>query len=89
MINNLVKRIRIKNDTSTSIMCCIEEMSELTKVLCKRERSSNKFNKKDLVEEVAHVLLMVSVIKDSFYLNEIDIVNEQINAVERMEGKND
>lgn len=83
--SNLIERVNNYNNKQTSIICCIEEMSELTKVLTKDLRYSSKFSKEKLTEELSHVLLMCDVIKDLYEINDNNIYSEQLNAVERME----
>ncbi len=75
------------NSEEKNLVCCIEEMSELTKVLTKKLRNSPKFNKDNLIEEVSHVLLMCNAIAIQYDLDERYISKEQLEAVRRM--KND
>jgi len=82
----LSKRIIVHNNYDTNVACCIEEMSELIKVLCKEQRKSKKFSMENLKEEISHVILMCSVIAIENNITNEDLYNIQINAVERMEN---
>jgi len=62
------------------MICTIEEMSELTKVLTKYMRKSNKYNREDLVEEMSHVLFQIDVLKIAFNIQEAEIEEEQLDA---------
>lgn len=81
----LVDKVVEHNSSEKNIVCCIEEMSELTKVLTKKLRNSDKFNVNDLLEEVSHVLLMCNAIAKEYGLTEEDILSVQADAVKRME----
>ena len=84
MDNVLIDIVHDHNSVEKNIVCCIEEMSELTKVLTKILRKSPKFSEENLLEEVSHVLLMCSVIAKTYDLNPDDIYEVQHNAIERM-----
>lgn len=84
-MDGLVEKILIHNASVKNTVCCIEEMSELTKVLTKKLRNSEKFNREHLIEELAHVLLMCNVIAVEHGINEDDILEVQKDAVKRME----
>lgn len=73
---------KISDDWNT--ICCIEEMSELTKVLTKKLRKSPKFTREKILEEVSHVLLMCSVIAWENGIGDEEIYEEQQKAVQRM-----
>lgn len=62
------------------MICTIEEMSELTKVLTKYMRKSDKYNREDLVEEMSHVLFQIDVLKIAFNIQEMEIEEEQLDA---------
>lgn len=82
--NDLVDVIISYNSSEKNAICCIEEMSELTKVITKNLRKSPKFNTDDLLEEISHVLLMCNVIAKEHNLSDDDILKIQQDAVERM-----
>lgn len=63
------------------MICTIEEMSELTKVLTKYMRKSDKYNREDLVEEVSHVLFQIDVLKIAFNIKENEIEEENLMLV--------
>jgi hypothetical protein len=83
---SLPERVVKHNTYDESVICLIEEMSELTKVLCKQQRKSSKFKEYDLVEELAHVKLMCNVLIETLKINDGTIFRIQLDAVERMEG---
>lgn len=87
-MNNISKELAgtvvAHNSEEKNLVCCIEEMSELTKVLTKKLRNSPKFNKHDLLEEISHVLLMCNAVAIKYDLDEDDILREQLDAVRRM-----
>lgn len=62
------------------MVCTIEEMSELTKVLTKYMRKSDKYHREDLVEEMSHVLFQIEVLKIAFNIKENEIEEEQLDA---------
>lgn len=84
-MDNLVEKVALHNASTKNAICCIEEMSELTKVLTKKLRNDKKFNRDILTEELAHVLLMCNVIATEYGISSDDIFNIQKNAVQRME----
>lgn len=57
--------------TRAACISLIEEMSELTKAICKWER--NKGFKKDLEEEIAHVLISLKGVVNYFGIDSEDI----------------
>ena len=79
----LQNRLIMERPVNNTIVCCIEEMSELTKVLTKYLRDSHKFSIDSLTEEVAHVLLMVDTMKETFVLNETKINDEILIALQK------
>lgn len=87
-MDELVGSVVLHNSSIKNAVCCIEEMSELTKVLTKKLRNSEKFSKEHLTEELAHVLLMCNVIATEYNINENDILEIQKDAVLRMEEEN-
>ena len=79
----------------SQIVVAIEEMSELTKELCKYKRNEilNKDNKeivKNIKEEIADVLNMVEQLENMFGVEEIEKIRQFKfkRAIERMEGGN-
>lgn len=64
---------------------CIEEMSELTKEICKHKRGA--YNNEEIIEEIADVYIMLEQMKMIFGISEQQI-NEQIDfKVARLEGR--
>ena len=67
----------------------IEEMSELTKEICKHKRGAS--NRKAVVEEMADVLIMFGNLRIIFEVNdsELDmvIIKKQERLVERMKAE--
>lgn len=80
----LIEDVIQHNSREKNIICCIEEMSELTKVLTKKLRMSPKFTKEKLTEELGHVLLMCNVIANEYGISKNDIFEMQQDAVRRM-----
>ena len=80
----LVNEVYTHNTRSKNLICCIEEMSELTKVLTKELRNDPKFTTEKLTEELAHVLLMCNVIAYDYNIEPGVIYWNQHNAVQRM-----
>lgn len=66
-----------------NIICCIEEMSEVTKVLTKYLRGREEFNKKDLEEEIAHALLMLDIIRERFHISTDAVKKYQVQALRK------
>lgn len=83
-IKGLVEAVYLHNSNTKNTVCCIEEMSELTKVLTKFLRESPKFNKADLTEELSHVLLLCNVMIRQHGLDKNDILEHQRRAVNKM-----
>lgn len=81
---DLVEAVYLHNSNIKNTVCCIEEMSELTKVLTKFLRESPKFNKADLTEELSHVLLLCDVMIRQHGIDRNDILEHQRKAVDRM-----
>lgn len=64
---------------------CIEEMSELTKEICKHKRGFD--NKNEIIEEIADVYIMLEQMKMIFRISE-EQINKQIDfKIERLEGR--
>ena len=82
-IERLTRRLKSERTNENLIICTIEEMSELTKVLTKYLRKSPKYSIDSLTEEVAHCLLMINVIKDKFKLDSVEIEWNQLDALQR------
>lgn len=85
----IVKKSIARYKASGQINVAIEEMSELTKELCKALRSED--NREKIVEELADVLIMMENVKRIFWITD-DELNEivsfkQNRLVNRMEGR--
>ena len=65
------------------LYCAIEEMSELTKVLTKRLRKSDKFAWGKLKEELSHVLMMLQILQHIYLVPLKEIEKEQIQTLEK------
>ena len=76
--------------TNSQITMCIEEMSELTKELCKFSRFSDNFEKRseivnNIKEEIADVLNMVEQLEYIFGAEDIEkIRDEKINRSKKI-----
>ena len=82
--NDEMRRLLIERTSETDgIICVIEEMSELTKVLTKRMRRSPKFNYQDLTMELAHVQLMCEVVRANFKIPVRDIDEAEYYALKK------
>jgi hypothetical protein len=82
-LKELQKRLENERDINNALICNIEEMAELIKVLCKYLRNSSKFSMGDLTEELAHNLLMTNVVKNRFNISDEEIENEQLSALRK------
>lgn len=80
----LINEVYAHNTRPKNMICCIEEMSELTKVLTKELRNDPKFTTEKLAEELAHVLLMCNVIAYDYGIEPDIIYWNQQDAVRRM-----
>jgi len=58
-------------------LIAVEEMSELTKELCKKHRKRAEYKEEDLVEEIADVLNMVEQLEYFFGEEKVEKVREQ------------
>ena len=83
-VEDLVGAILEHNSSVKNTVCCIEEMSELTKVLTKKLRQSPKFSEEKLLEELSQVMLMCCVIAKEHNLEEADILHVQFETVRKM-----
>lgn len=86
---NLYQECVLHNSRMKNIVCCIEEMSELTKVLTKNLRMSPKFDMDKLKEEISHVLLMCNVIVAEYGISDEEISRIQRDAIQRMKEDNE
>ena len=87
-MDSLVKEVAKYNSEEKNIICCIEEMSELTKVLTKKLRNDHKFSREKLVEEIGHVMLMCCAITDTYEITKEEIQDAWMDAIYRMrEGR--
>lgn len=82
-IDDLTFRLATERDVTVACTCAIEEMSELTKVLTKKLRNSNKFKIEDLEEELSHVFLMCEVLKVKFDVLESKIIEYKMEVLDR------
>ena len=86
----LYKKLISSWGEDAQIRMCIEEMSELTKELCKYlrykdfEKDKVEEVKKNIIEETADVLNCVEQMKLMFGENEVDeIIDYKLNRVEK------
>ena len=73
------KRFLDKYGIKSQINMCIEEMSELTKALCKAQRFADENNSqlvKDVKEEIADVLNMVEQLEYYYGVDEIEDIRK-------------
>jgi NTP pyrophosphatase (non-canonical NTP hydrolase) len=81
--SELTRRLVAERDKENLAICLIEEMSELTKVLTKDLRASDKFKKEQLEEELGHVLLMCEAIKNKYDIDNSKILYHKLDALKR------
>lgn len=55
----------------------VEEMSELTKEICKRKRKRNDYKEEDMIEEIADVLNMVEQLEYFFGEEKVEKVRQE------------
>mgnify|MGYP003595134329 CR=1 FL=1 len=79
-INDYQVRLTQERSMEEIMICTIEEMSELTKVLTKYMRNSEKYHREDLVEEMSHVLLQIEVLRQCFNITDSEIEDEQLDV---------
>lgn len=65
-------------------VCLIEEMSELTKVLCKIRRNEGDFN--NTIEELGHVILMCYALISKYNFRYESVIKEAEDAVSKMKS---
>ena len=58
-------------------MMAIEEMSELTKEICKRHRKRSDYKEEDMIEEIADVLNMVEQLEYFFGEDKVEAVRDK------------
>lgn len=58
-------------------MLAIEEMSELTKEICKMKRKRSDFKEEDMIEEIADVLNMVEQLEYFFGEEKVEKVRDE------------
>ena len=87
VMNNELKFLMQKyvqnKGVADGIICCIEELSELTKVLTKYLRVDDKFSIDNLAEELAHVRALTTFIQHRFGIPDDLIEEEQIAVIKR------
>lgn len=64
---------------------CVEEMSELTKEICKFKRGS--INRNGIVEELADVTIMLEQLKIMFSVSERELNNVIDSKVDRLKER--
>lgn len=64
--------------------CLIEEMSELTKALCKIRRDEADFN--NTIEELGHVILMCYALLSKYNFKHKAVIKEAEDAVRKMKA---
>lgn len=65
--------------------CLIEEMSELTKALCKIRRGKVDFD--NTIEELGHVILMCYALISKYSFNHKTVIKEAEDAVAKMKAE--
>jgi NTP pyrophosphatase (non-canonical NTP hydrolase) len=73
----IYKRILAECGYDSQALMCIEEMSELTKALCKLKRYGEEKQRLDVIEEIADVLNMVEQLKVHFGAAEVEKVRKE------------
>ena len=68
-------------------VCLIEEMSELTKALCKIRRG--KADSDNTIEELGHVILMCYALIRKYNFDHKSVIKEAEDAVEKMKAENE
>lgn len=85
--SKVYKRILKECGYDTQALMCIEEMSELTKAICKFKRYGEEKQRADVIEEIADVLNMVEQLKVHFGADEVEkIRKEKIDRFLRILG---
>ena len=79
-INDYQVRLTQERSMEEIMICTIEEMSELTKVLTKYMRNSEKYHREDLVEEMSHVSFQIEVLRQCFNITDSEIEDEQLDV---------
>jgi hypothetical protein len=86
MDDDLVKEIseiaKMLNDVGYETVILVEEMSELTKVMCKLQRkimfpSYDKYKKDNVYEEMSHVIISLEICKRLLDIDD-NVLNETI-----------
>ena len=83
-MDSLVKEVAEFNSEEKNVICCIEEMSELIKVLTKKLRNDHKFSREKLVEEIGHVMLMCCTVAETNGITREEIQDSWMDAIYRM-----
>jgi predicted house-cleaning noncanonical NTP pyrophosphatase (MazG superfamily) len=87
-MDRLVQEVAESNSEEKNVICCIEEMSELTKVLTKKLRNDHKYSREKLVEEIGHVMLMCFAVAETNGITKEEIQDSWLDAIYRMrEGR--
>ena len=68
-------------------VCLIEEMSELTKALCKIRRG--KSDSDNTIEELGHVILMCYALIRKYNFDHKSVIKEAEDAVEKMKAEDE
>lgn len=72
-----------KYGVDSQLNIAIEEMSELIKEICKNKRGNE--NKKEIVEEIADVYIMLEQLRFIFNINDDEIISMKDKKIKRLE----
>jgi len=75
-----------QNSVGNTETCVIEEMSELTKAICKNQRGRG--DHQHTIEEISHVLLMCYALMTQYSIDESEVLAYAKKAVKKMYDEN-
>jgi NTP pyrophosphatase (non-canonical NTP hydrolase) len=82
-LDMLTKKLAKEQSIEKTMICTIEEVSEVTKIITKYLRQSEKFSIEDLTQEVAHALLMLDTVKNVFNIQDEEINKHKLMALKK------
>lgn len=84
-LERIIERAIKKYGTDSQLNVAIEELSELTKEICKHKRNSS--NRERIIEEIADVEIMLEQLKLIFEITEQEIGLQRYMKLKRLKIK--
>ena len=83
-INSICRRALRKWGITSQVLMCIEECSELIRVLAKSDRNINGSTVEEIASEIADVNLMIRQIMIAFKINDVTVASIEEEKLDRL-----